>query len=154
MNLLQDILGREKVSYWKLRQEISLANTGAFGFILLVSVRVYGYLEAHGMVCSSLLLSGISCVIWNFRSHNCTFHLILKIDPLCRGRNMNFECYFAFLQIFTFDHSHGKEQILCQLFSPPWIIWKIKVHCIPILMSTLGLLNNAGMLLRRMLKTM
>jgi hypothetical protein len=49
VNLLQDILGRKKVSYWKLRQEISLANIGASGFILLVNARVYGYLEVHGL---------------------------------------------------------------------------------------------------------
>jgi len=50
VNLLQDILGKEKVSYWRLRQEISLANIEDSGFILLVSVRVYDYLEVHGLL--------------------------------------------------------------------------------------------------------
>lgn len=63
MNLLQDILEREKASYWKLKLEISLANIEASGFIQLVNARVYGYLEVPGLFFGCFFLASI-IFIW------------------------------------------------------------------------------------------
>jgi hypothetical protein len=60
VNLLLDKLGRGKVSYWKLRREISSAYIVVFGSTQLVNAKAYVSLEDPGMLSHYLLLAAFS----------------------------------------------------------------------------------------------
>lgn len=57
VNLLQDILGRWKVLYWKLRLEISLAHIEGFGSTQLVNDKVYVFQGVPGILLTISLSS-------------------------------------------------------------------------------------------------
>lgn len=92
MNLLLDTSGRRKVSYWKLRQENSLANIGVFGSTQLVNVKVYVSLEDPGMLshyCQhlfSLILFGLQVLSLSPLGDSSIFLHFLIFFVLCSCR--------------------------------------------------------------------
>ncbi|KAH1220295.1 tRNA-specific 2-thiouridylase MnmA [Glycine max] len=99
VNLLPDILGREKVSSWKLRQEISLANIGDFGFknnVVFVSRNYFSFDKRRRVFCvgSFKWLSGLppgqtsqlQCKVRHGPGfYDCSLQMEVEGDGQCRS---------------------------------------------------------------------